>query len=63
MLFCRGDLAYEVTRRGAVEGKMVGDTVLDTHDVPWRGRSWYDSEKTLEGQVVTVRCAHGDTVL
>ena len=68
-LLCRGYLEHEVTVRGEVEGRMVGNIVLQ-HNVahrmfPYdgeeraarRGRLWRD------GHAVTVRCAHGDTVL
>lgn len=63
-LFCRGNLGHEVTRRGAVEGKMVSDIVLDTGCSRTMVRKeLVDGEKTMVGQAVTVRCAHGDTVL
>ena len=64
VLFCRGDLGREVTRPGVVEGKRVSDIVLDTGCSRTMVRKeLVDEEKNLEGRAVTVRCAHGDTVL
>ena len=54
-LLCRKDLEHEVTRRGEVEGRMVGDIVLDTGCSRTMVRKeLVDEEKTLTGRDSTL---------
>ena len=51
-------------RRGVVEGRYVGDILLDTGcSRTLVRRALVPDKKMQEGDVVTIRCAHGDTVL
>ena len=62
-LFCDEGMGGAVTRK-KVEGKEADDILLDTgcsRTMVQRGR--VPEEKILEGEAVTVRCAHGDMVL
>ena len=53
-----------VRRKGVVEGTMVQDIILDTGCSQTMVRqNLARTSKILEGEAVTVRCAHGDTVL
>ena len=53
-----------VRRHGVVEGRYVRDIVLDTGCSRTLVRGdLVPSQKMQEGDVVTIRCAHGDTVL
>ena len=64
VLFCGGSLAKQATRSGVVEGQIVEDIVLDTGCSRTMVHSSLVGEgKQLDGEAVTVRCAHGDTVL
>ncbi len=59
-----GARAGGVTRGGVVEGWRVADILLDTGcSKTLVRRELVREEKFLEGDVVTIRCAHGDTVL
>ena len=51
----------EMRRAGVVEGRSVGDILLDTGCSHTLVRQ--ELEKLLEGESVAIRCAHGDTVL
>ena len=62
--FCGEGRQADVTRRGLVDGTVVDDIVLDTGcSRTMVRRELVKEDKTLEGRAVTVRCAHGDTVL
>ena len=51
-------------QRGVVEGHMVEDILLDTGcSRTLVHQALVPREKVLEGQVVTIRCIHGDPVL
>lgn len=51
-------------RSGLVEGRRVEDILLDTgHYKTLAQRDLIPEEKVLKGDVVMIRCAHGDTVL
>ena len=51
-------------RKGQVEGKPVTDILLDTGcSRTMVHRSLVPEEKMIYGEVVTIRCAHGDTAL
>ncbi len=54
-----------VTRRRKVEGKEVGDILLDTGCSRTLVRQSLvpEEDKFIEGCAVAIRCAHGDTVL
>ena len=53
-----------LSRRGLVEGQAVRDILLDTGCSKTLVRSdLVPAEKLLEGDAVTIRCAHGDTAL
>ena len=53
-----------VYRRGRVEGQVVPQILLDTGcSRTMVKRSLVPKEKVPEGDAVTIRCAHGDTVL
>ena len=63
-LFCGGGIGRTVARTGLVEGVEVSDVLLDTGCTRTMVRSDLVPEnKLLPGEAVTVRCAHGDTVL
>ena len=63
-LYCREGMVQQATRKGVVEGKDVADIVLDTGcSRTMVRRDLVREEKHLDGEAVTVRCAHGDTVL
>ena len=67
-LFCgvRGRRPQEqgVHRHGVVEGRYVGDILLDTGCSRTLVRKDLVPDKKMrEGDAVTIRCAHGDTVL
>ena len=54
----------EVYRSGLVEGKKVNKILLDTGcSRTMIHKSWVPPHKLKEGEAVTIRCAHGDTVL
>ena len=59
------DLGIETWRRsGKVEGKFVPEIVLDTGcKRTMVHQELVPPEKIIEGDVATIRCAHGDTVL
>ncbi len=53
-----------VMRAGSVEGRSVADILLDTGCSQTLVRSdLVPAEKLIQGDAVTIRCAHGDTVL
>ena len=53
-----------VRRQGCVEGQMVQDILLDTGCTRTMVRAdLVPPEKFLEGDAVTIQCAHGDTVM
>ena len=64
-LFCRdGDNHGAARRTGLVEGHEVQGILLDTGCSRTMVRKEFvTDEKFLEGEAVTVCCAHGDTVL
>jgi len=63
-LFCDEGMGGAVTRKGKVEGKEADDILLDTGcSRTMVQRGLVPEEKILEGEAVTVRCAHGDMVL
>ena len=67
-LFCGGRRSHlqeqGVRRHGVVEGQYVRDVVLDTGCSRTLVREdLVPSQKMQEGEAVTIRCAHGDTVL
>ena len=67
-LFCgaqgRRPQEQGVRRHGVVEGRYVGDILLDTGCSRTLVRKDLVPDKKMrEGDVVTIRCAHGDTVL
>ena len=64
-LFCSAvGTRLSVRRPGIVEGTMVQDIILDTGCSQTMVREdLAKTSKLLEGEAVTVRCAHGDTVL
>ena len=64
-LFCDAvGTRVSVRRPGVVEGTMVQDIILDTGCSQTMVREdLAKTSKMLEGEAVTVRCAHGDTVL
>ena len=54
----------QLQKTGMVEGQEVGDILLDTGcSRTLVRRDLVPREKILEGEVVAIRCAHGDTVL
>ena len=62
--YCKDQGSRSTTRTGTVEGQMVSDIVLDTGcSRTMVHRDLVDGRKYLNGEAVTVRCAHGDTVL
>jgi len=71
-LFCRGvstpqkncGLASGLTKPGIIEGKTVTDILLDTGcSRTLIHQKLVPEDKLLPGEAVTIRCAHGDTVL
>lgn len=63
-LFCDGGVGRAATRRGKVEGTEAEDILLDTGcSRTMVRRELVPEEKIVEGEAVTVRCAHGDMVL
>ena len=67
-LYCGPKRRYQqeqgVCRPGVVEGQYVDDILLDTGCSKTLVRkNLVPSEKLQEGDAVTIRCAHGDTVL
>ena len=63
-LFCGERLGGANTCRGKVEGSEVTDTLLDTGCSRTMVRSsLVPEERSLEGQAVTIQCAHGDVAL
>ena len=63
-LFCDAGSGGSATRYGKVEGREVTDILLDTGcSRTMVERALVPEEKILDGEAVTVRCAHGDTVL
>ena len=66
-LFCetgRRSQEQGVRRQGVVEGRYVSDILLDTGcSRTLVRRDLVPSKNMQEGDVVTIRCAHGDTVL
>ena len=50
-------------REGSVNGKLVKDIVLDTGCSRTMVRRELIREDDLTGEAITIRCAHGDTVL
>ena len=53
-----------MSRCGSVEGRAVTNIVLDTgcsKTLVWR--DLVPEERLVEGEAVTIHCAHGDTVL
>ena len=53
-----------LVRAGVVEGRYVGDVVLDTGCSRTLVRKeLVAAKKVMDGTAVTIRCAHGDTVL
>ena len=63
-LFCDAGSGGAATRNGKVEGREVTDILLDTGcSRTMVKRALIPEEKILDGEAVTVRCAHGDTVL
>ena len=63
-LFCGEKLGGVVTCKGKVEGRDVGDILLDTGcSRTMVRRSLVPEERSLEGQAVTIQCAHGDVAL
>jgi predicted aspartyl protease len=62
-LFC-GTGTGQMAKRGQVEGKEVGDILLDTGcSRTMVHRDLVRDEKQLEGEAVTICCAHGDVSL
>ena len=63
-LHCGDQKKPEVYRSGLVEGKKVNKILLDTGcSRTMIHKSWVPPHKLKEGDAVTIRCAHGDTVL
>ncbi len=63
-LFCDGGVGPAATRKGKVEGAEAEDILLDTGcSRTMVRRELVPEGKFLEGEAVTVRCAHGDMVL
>ena len=65
-LFCDTDPPVPSRRRGIVEGTVVEDVVLDTGCSQTMVHMRLGSRgpcRKLDGEAVTVRCAHGDVVL
>ena len=55
---------YETSRCGVVEGRAVTDVLLDTRCSRTVVRKeLVPQKKMIDGAAVTIRCAHGDTVL
>ena len=53
-----------VPKPGSVEGRKVPDILIDTGCSPTLVRkSLVPDDKILQGEVVAISCAHGDTVL
>ena len=54
----------ELTRKGSVEGRAVDNTFLDTGcSRMLMHQEWVPRDRMLDGEAVTIRCAHGATVL
>ena len=63
-LLCDEGIGCAATRKGKVEGKEAKDILLDTGcSRTMVQRGLVPEGKILEGEAVTVRCAHGDMVL
>ena len=59
---CEEDKDLKVKRQGFVEGQKVQDILLDTGCTRTLVHAdLVPSQKVLEGDVVTIKCAHGDT--
>ena len=53
-----------LNRSGSVEGQKVKNILLDTGcSRTMVKKRWVPQERMLEGKMVSVRCAHGDTEL
>ena len=53
-----------MNRTGSVEGQKVKNILLDTScSRTMVKKRWVQQERILEGKMVSVRCAHGDTEL
>ena len=63
-LHCGDQEGQRVYRSGLVEGKKVNKILLDTGcSRTMVHKTWVPPHKLKEGNAVTIRCAHGNTVL
>ena len=61
---CSAEVSGRVTHRGKVEGSEVTDILLDTGcSRTMVKHSLVPEERSLEGQAVTIQCAHSDVAL